>query len=535
MILDHNAKGYFTLHVPHGQHDPRDLMGAHGLDYSATASAERREHVLFTKEPYAAVAFYDVATPAARTVLAPISRAICASWATEGSPHDVPDGKELWPFQRGSTQYALDAFARGNGCLVGDEPGLGKTEIAIAAANTIGARRVLVICPAHIRRQWEARIKTWTTIPRPMVAICTTSRRAIPPSKHVHYTITSYDLARSPAVHAAFLKEQYDLLILDEAHGLKTSSSRGARAIFGEGGIASRCAHTLALTGTPLPNRPTELFTLAKGLCWDSIDWMTEHAFQNRFNQRIADITADGRPFVRDTQGRHPELQARLRGNFMVRHLKRDVMLQLKLPVYDLVQAEETGPVKQALKSESLLGIDPENLAGADIKILGQVATVRREMGIALAPQVVEYAEMLHDGGEEKLVIFAWHTEVLDILERGLPGSVRVDGKTSSAQKDARIERFQHDPSVHYIIGNTLSLGTGTDGLQHVAAHCIIAEPDWVPGNNQQCADRLDRGGQNRTVQIDIFVAPNSLAEKVLATALRKLQNIRSALDERSI
>jgi hypothetical protein len=129
------------------------------------------------------------------------------------------------------------------------------------------------------------------------------------------------------------------------------------------------------------------------------------------------------------------------------------------------------------LKAESLLGIDPENLAGAFANILGQVATVRRMMGIALAPQVVDYAKMLHDGGEEKLVLFAWHTEVLDILEAGLPGCVRVDGKTSGTQKEQRIRRFQNDPDVHYIIGNTLSLGTGTDGLQRVTSHCIIAEP----------------------------------------------------------
>ena len=76
-------------------------------------------------------------------------------------------------------------------------------------------------------------------------------------------------------------------------------------------------------------------------------------------------------------------------------------------------------------------------------------------------------------------------------------------------------------------------MGVGTDGLQHVCNHAIIAEPDWVPGNNQQAFDRLDRGGQKRQVLGDIFVAPNSFAEKILASALRKGKVINSVLDAR--
>ena len=83
------------------------------------------------------------------------------------------------------------------------------------------------------------------------------------------------------------------------------------------------------------------------------------------------------------------------------------------------------------------------------------------------------------------------------------------------------------------ILGNVLSLGTGTDGLQHVACHGLMAEADWTHGNNEQCADRLDRGGQTRTVQFDIFVAPGSLSEKVLAASLRDAAITEKALDRR--
>jgi SNF2 family DNA or RNA helicase len=76
-------------------------------------------------------------------------------------------------------------------------------------------------------------------------------------------------------------------------------------------------------------------------------------------------------------------------------------------------------------------------------------------------------------------------------------------------------------------------MGTGTDGLQKVSCHALIAEADWVHGNNEQAFARLDRGGQNRTVQGDIFVAPNSFSEKILASSLRKGHTVHAALDKR--
>ena len=165
--------------------------------------------------------------------------------------------------------------------------------------------------------------------------------------------------------------------------------------------------------------------------------------------------------------------------------------------------------------------------------MLGHIAVVRRLMGIALAPQVADYVEMLLDGGEEKLVLFAWHTEVMNILEARLAkhGIVRMDGRTGAVKKDRLVKEFIANKRVKIALGNTLTMGTGTDGLQEVCNHALVAEADWTPGNNIQCFDRLDRGGQTRQVQGDIFVAPNSVAEKVLASALRKGQTIHKALD----
>ena len=543
MILDYvPSTQAFTLRVPRASGlDPNMLMREHGLDFSLPASSASQA-VLFTKEPYCAVSFIEHATPHARGQLHGLAQQIQASWAPESKAHiKCPPDKELWPFQKADIEYALQR----KNTLVGDQPGLGKTPIAICFANEIAAKRVLVICPASIRIQWVNRIREWTTMPwNCIIHPILHGRHGVHPN--AAWTVVSYDLARSPAIGSELAKANYDLLILDEAHYLKTIDSGRTQAIFGGGrdrtfeAIAHKAGRIMCLTGTPLPNRPREAYTIARALCWDAIDWQSEDDFRMRFNPsvKIENRDESGRlqsTYIDERTGRHSELQNRLRANFMTRHLKREVMPQLKMPVYDIIQLEETGPVKQALAAESLLDIDPEDLEGANAEVLGHVSVVRRMMGIALAPQVADYCAMLLDGGEEKLVLFGWHIEVLNIYEERLKkyGLVRIDGSTSSAKKERLVSKFIKDRGTQMCIGNLLSMGVGTDGLQTVSCHALIGEPSWVPGDNIQAFDRLDRGGQTRTVQGDIFVAPNSFAERVLAASLRKNQTIHKALDGR--
>lgn len=564
MILDFVAKtGAYTLRVPRAQSEKvQSLIKVHGFDFSVPASTPDTA-VLFTKEPFAAAGFAErYGTDGAKAQLAEINGRVADSWRDSSDARiRCPAGEELMPFQRASIAYAL---GRRN-TLVADQPGLGKTPIAICFANEIRAKRVLVICPANIRGQWVSRIRRWTTMDWPYIVYpIFHGRHGVNPG--AQWTIVSYDLAGTPEIGRALAAGTYDLVILDEAHYLKTVEAHRTRAIFGDHtgwcrkvqhenpqhpkmitgwdklfpALASRCGAILALTGTPLPNRPRECYTLAKHMCFDAIDFMTEDSFKERFNPtaRITGQRADGTEYIytREEVGRASELQTRLRANFMVRHLKRDVLPQLNIPRYDLVYVDETSAVKQVLAAEGLLEIDISLLEKNDIQTMGVWAVVRRLMGIAIAPQVAEYATMCLDGGEEKLTIFAWHTAVLDILEERLSkfGVVRIDGSTSGPQRVARVKAFVEKPEIQIILGNTMALGVGVDDLQKVCDHALLAEPDPVPGTNQQAVDRLDRIGQKGTVQADLFVAPKSLLEKILASSLRKLRDTTKVLDERT-
>lgn len=276
---------------------------------------------------------------------------------------------------------------------------------------------------------------------------------------------------------------------------------------------------------------------MARSLCWDAIDWASEDTFKERYNpsavREVVDKYGRVKRFIDERTGRHFELQNRLRANFMVRHLKADVLTQLPEVMHDVVQMEETGPVKQALKAESMLDIDPETFASADMSVMGHISQVRHQMGVALAPQAADYVAGLLDGGEDKIVVFAHHLTVLDILQEklGRHGVVRIDGGSSTKQRAEAIKDFREEPAIKVLIGNLQSMGTGTDGLQDVCSHSVFAEASWVHGENQQGIDRLHRMGQTTGVLAEFLVAPGSISEKVLANSLRKGQSVHKALD----
>lgn len=547
MKLDFVEKtGAYTLTVPRGSATKvKTLIEDHGLNFSKPGSTNQAA-MLFTREPYAAVTFREHATPGAIIKLKPLIERIDASSALNSAANiRCPADQELWDFQKASVAYALNQ----KHTLVADQPGLGKTPIAICFANEIRAKRVLCIVPANIRGQWERRIRQWTTMPWPYnIYPIYHGRHGVHPT--ANWTIISYDLARTPALLAALVKGTYDLLVIDEGHMLKNEGSKRTKAVFGDPidpafiSIAARCGQTMVLTGTPLPNRPREAYVLAKHLCWDAIDFASEDDFRERFNPskmeegerwNAEENCWETFTYVDERTGRHAELQNRMRANFMTRHLKREVMPQLKMPVFDIIQLTETSAVKQLLAAEKMMDIDIDMLMGADKAVNGQFAVLRQQMGLELAPQVADYVEMLIDGGEEKLVLAGWHHAVLDIwchrLERY--GIVRIDGRVGPKMKEKLVEEFKNNPRVRICIGNMQSMGTGTDGLQEVCNHVLVGECSTVPGENEQMVDRLDRGGQDRTVQADFFVAPNSLMERILASSLKKLTVTHAALDKR--
>lgn len=543
MILDYFPKtGLFGLSVPRKERELIDtLVTEHGLDFSATASTQQAA-MLIPNNVYAASAYAEYATPAAKKPLAEVLPHIETSWSKQGrKTYYSADGQaSLWPFQSAGLEYALPRLSSGTGVLVGDEPGLGKTPTTVAIANEIGVKRVLVVCPANIRLQWAKQIRVWSHM-EGKYTVYPILKSADGVHPRAEWTVLSYDLLRSEPIRHALRSQRFDLLVLDEAHYLKTPYSQRTLGVFGDNGVVGSCGATLALTGTPLPNRSRECYTMARNLCWSAIDFAGQKEFYERYNpvQTIERKNSAGQIVGRATRqmtGRAPELQARLRANFMVRRLKRDVLEQLPEIRYEIVHVEETGDVKKALEAEKMLDINPEDIR-IDAEILGHMSVVRHMMGVAMAPQVASYADYVLDGGVDKLVIFTWHKTALDILEAALSkyGVIRVDGSTSPARRQMAVDAFVEKPEKRVFVGNLEAVGTGVDGLQKVCSRAIFAESDWTWAKNEQGIGRLERIGQNSAILVEFMVAPGSISERVLGTSLRKLQGIHAALDKRTM
>ena len=529
----------FILAVPMAKRrDVANLMVYRGLTFSTSAS--NREHaVLWTANPYSLA---DLA-PTNSPILGAYRRQIELSRALDGKGTTrLPPGKELWDYQKATLDYLL---ARGGG-INGDQPGLGKTPTSIAYCNEREAQRILVIVPASVRIQWGERIAEWSTIPMCKISVMLKVKDGIHPT--AHYQVISYDAARNPAIMRAISKYKWDILICDEAHKMKNIDALTTRAILGNSrgeyhhgehrvkAIAGHCREHLALTGTPLLNRPSECFNLFRFFDHQSIDFMSEDKFKDRYNKQADMKTIEGKRFKLESTSLETELQNRLRVNVMTRHEKKDVFTLMKAPRYSVVRCEESGLIKDALDAEGMLGLSIDEIQTTkDFEILGHIAAVRRIMGVALAPQIADYAVDFLDGSDEKLVIFAWHLEVLDIFENALSrfGTVRIDGKKSPIARQKAVDDFVGRDNVRVIIGNIQSMGTGLDGLQKVCSRCYLAEPDWVPAQNEQAVSRLDRIGQENLVSAEIFVAPGSISEKILVKALEKMNVIHRVLDEK--
>jgi SWI/SNF-related matrix-associated actin-dependent regulator 1 of chromatin subfamily A len=492
--------------------------------------------------PWAALPFYAIADEKAEPQLRALVGRYRASFALDHADSPpMPPGEALLPFQRAGVAYALgDEHA-----LIGDPMGLGKSIQAVAVANAIEARRILVLCPANALFQWRDYLARWLLPlkrPNTTFTIAGANYGVHPTARSV---ICSYDRTRGP-IGARLLEHEWDLLILDEAHYLRNHDAGRTRAVLGaygaqareQPGIISRAKRIVCLTGTYLPNRPREGYTLGRALDWESLSYMSADAYESRFNPR-SEIILPPRPgstvhrvVYREEVGRLAELNARFRSGFMVRRSKELALPQMPAKTYS-VRSVGNRDTARVVMAERLVDIDPEALDTVPPDKVGHVAALRREMGLAMTPLVVEYVAGLLESEDEPLTLFAFHREVVALLTERLASfnPVVVTGSVSAAGRHRAAQAFKNDARHRLFIGQLQAAGTAIDGLQVRCRTAIFAEPSWVPGENEQCVDRLHRFGQERAVNAVFLVADGSWNERIIKRAVSKLRVTGIALD----
>ncbi len=460
------------------------------------------------------------------------------------APH--PPNMVARQYQHAGVEFA----ASRNHCLIGDAPGVGKTAQAILLSNLIGAKKTLVVCPASLRLNWQKEIWMWSTIPNVHVHPILKASNGV--NQASHYVVISYDLLRNQAIQDALFDARWDHLVLDEAHALKDpNGNKRTRVICAPDMLPAVVGRITMLSGTIMPNQPIECYNAARLLGWDCIDRMNLEDFREYYYAKGGGMVrgpvwddklqANIRKLhfsdqVRNIPRREDELQARLRGNIMVRRLKEQVLKELPAKQYKFVPLEIDRGIQEALNhpgwsaASALYEAEQEEFDG-DIPIIGEISTARRLLGEAKAMACIRY---IHDLMQEvnKLVVSAHHSSVLAIARKELVryGLAYMDGSTPSKKREEAVVSFQTNPRCRIILGQTQVIG---EGHTLTAAQDVLAmEPDWVPGRTEQLGDRVHRLGQaGDYVIVHIPVVPGTLDERVISRAIEKSKAIYNALD----
>lgn len=449
----------------------------------------------------------------------------------------APEGLAYLPYQKAGIVYASER----KNTLFGDEMGLGKTIQAIGTINmNEGIKSVLVVCPASLKLNWQREIMKWLTRPLSISIANGTFQET-------DIVIINYDIL---AKHRdAIRKKVWSLLILDEVHYAKNPKAGRSKEIWGhkKGGIEPiRAEKILALTGTPILNKPVEMWPLLNhfGLFRSWKHYVTK--FCNGFEGKWGwDVSGSSNL---------DELQGILRENCMVRRMKADVLKDLPPKRRSLIVLQQNGMEELVKKTNETENGIKENISylegeaekakdddAAYKEAVEKLTRARRmaflEMGnacheIALAkvPYAINHITDILES-TNKVVVFGHHHDVIDGLMAGLTefNPVMFRGDMNQTSRDVSITRFMNDEKCRIFIG---SIGAAGVGITLTSASTVVfVELDWVPGNLSQAEDRCHRIGQTGSVLVQHIVVDNSIDQRMAEKLVKKQAIIDAALN----
>jgi len=528
----------------------------HGPEYRCSFSgckccAIKLEWVWWTTKPEIAARLLEVCDDDAKCALTGHVESVEASRASDAEI-DIPCPENLAyrPFQRAGVAYAAERSAT----MIADEMGLGKTIQALGIANYKKAKNILIVCPASLRLNWKREAQKWLVEPHTIQVVTKPSDDV----SAADIVIINYDRCKGQHLEALKARE-WDLIVVDEVHYCKNPKAQRTKNILGYWdrknrtavpGLVDRAKIKLFLTGTPITNRPIELHPLAAKLD------LREFGNFMRFAKRYCDAHETRYGWDFSGASHLDELQAKLRGSFMVRRLKKDVLKELPAKVRQVVILNQNGcanAVKaeqkawaqaggadfEALKAnvELAAASEDQNAYRSAVHALNSairvafedMAEIRHETAEKKTPAVLEHCDDILEN-VSKLVIFAHHKKVIaGIKEHYGEKAVVVDGSTPNDARQAAVDAFQNDPSIKVFIGSIKAAGVGL--TLTAASHVVFAELDWTPANMTQAEDRCHRIGQTDSVTVQHLVVNGSLDARMAEILVWKQEIIEAALD----
>jgi superfamily II DNA or RNA helicase len=447
----------------------------------------------------------------------------------------------LRPYQEQGLAWLYFIHELNSGGVLADDMGLGKTIETIALLLTLKAERkekdkplkVLIVAPTSVVTNWVREIERFS--PSLTTALWHGAGRKdqMDELESANIVITSYALLRRDI---DLLKNiDLDYAILDEAQAIKNPMSATAQAA-----KDLKAQRRLALTGTPIENRLSEIWSLFEFVSPGLLPPLPK--FEEKYGRPIDQ--GDSRAAARLRATIHP---------FILRRTKTEVAKDLP-PKLEVDKIVDLAPDQRAIylqvlrevRAQVLGEVERQGLAKSHLHILAGLTKLRQA---ACDPRLLGLPrEFSHDdsgklsalrelvdeveSGGHKVLVFSQFVSMLKLIRTALDEDrVRyeyLDGSTTD--RPERIERFQSDPTIPVFL---ISLKAGGTGLNLTAADTVIHfDPWWNPAVEDQASDRAHRIGQKKVVTVYRLVAAGTIEEKILELKQKKKDLVATVLSE---
>ncbi len=420
----------------------------------------------------------------------------------------------------------------GGKALVAADPGLGKSLISLMHAERHqGSRPIVIVCPASIKYNWEIECVRHMGWRAEVLEGMRPPRRGLQSDPQL--MIVNYDIL-TPSRHGegwlGFLKNLApQILVLDECQYLGSPRAKRTKSTKE---LCKGVPHVLALSGTPLTNRPAELFPV--------LNMLRPKLFPTFFGfaRRYCDMKRTFYGWDYSGASNLPELHGILEKELMIRIRKVDVLDQLPSKRRSVVPVPLSDRREYQHALNDFVGwlrkIAPDReMRAARAQALVKVGYLKRLCGQLKLKATMSWVGDYLDSTDEKIILFGVHQDFIHPLYNKFHHqAVIVDGGVTGRKRQQAFDKFNKDRRCRLFVGNIRAAGVGwsAKGCSVVA----FAELDWTPGQHMQAEDRIhgiNRGQVGIGAESIYLVAKDTIEERLVQLLGRKQQILSAVLD----
>ena len=415
----------------------------------------------------------------------------------------------LFPYQKIGVAFMLKA----KNCLLGDEPGLGKTIQSITVCEELKAKKILVLCPSILKDNWASEVKQWTD-KTSIVIGGTAAKRKEQWAKSRHYYLANYELLLRDLEYMQSI--EWDFIIADEATRLSNPKAKSSREV-----KKIKAKRRIALTGTPINNKPDDL--------WNICDFIRPGEMGSFWNFRERHCILNNWGGVASYKNLN-EVREKLQ-RVMIRRRKEEVLTDLPPKTLEdvycnLSKSEQAyyNVLKEEMTAEILenkITIDNALVRMIRLKQLtGSAELLGGEKGSSKLSAVKDLLVDIAASGN-KTIIFTQFAKMAVILKRDLAeyNPLVISGEVKNDLRQGIINNF-NTREKHQIL---IMTEAGAYGLNVQGANYVIHyDLSWSISKMIQREDRAHRHGQKKNVTVYTLMARNTIDEYIKSVVWKK-------------